>query len=116
MKALRLFLLGLFMLTWIPTGGVMVKHSGLDKMLARIAAQHPDSIDQIRKHTIPSAMCGVKTNLIANDSFHLHTFLPVTIFTPTMYLNSSHVAAVSINNESSLTPSLLLPPPRLRLA
>lgn len=123
-RAFKIVFLIVFAFNWVPQGGAVVRYPTLERMLERIDKEIPTEIaKEIRCHSIPSAMCGVKAVIESNQNVLLGlgqlpsiSFAPVAAFDIFVLMPKYDLANLRLKNQPislSIPKTVFLPPPRI---
>jgi O-succinylbenzoate synthase len=125
-RALKIFFLIVFAFNWVPQGGAVVRYPTLEKMLERVDREYPPEIaKEIRGHSSPLAMCGVKAVIESNRNSllgisHLASIVaspltPLDVFALVPKNNAVVLRSHQQPSSLSVPHAVLLPPPRLSI-
>ncbi len=118
-------MVAIFLGTWIPWGGSMIRYPALEKILFKVAREDPNLYQSIHENSNPSSLCGVKAVLEYRiPSFLNYSENHFTLNQPSLSFSVFRLAndflQTKIEEEyhrffSPHTADILIPPPRLLL-
>jgi hypothetical protein len=121
-RSLAIFLLISLTTGLLPAGGYTVRYPSLDHLLESIERKFPASAKDIRSHTTPQSMCGVKPVVEKKDAAlngsstsltAAHPALPLVAFNLTPSLTNHPLQKDSLPSSPLVVLSSVVPPPRL---